>query len=64
MRINSLTISNLFSFDDATIFLGKHNVITGPNDVCKSNLIRILKRLITDGGYGFSVSYIEDFEKI
>lgn len=63
MLINSIKISNLFSFDDTTIFLGKYNVITGPNGVGKSNLIRILKRLIHDHGYGFSVSYIEDLEK-
>ena len=63
MLIKSIEIFNLYSFEHATLFLGKHNVITGLNGAGKSNIIRILKRLVHDKGYGFSVSYIEDHEK-
>lgn len=63
MIVNNLQVSNLFSYVNSTVFLGRYNVITGHNGVGKSNLIRILKRLIYNHGDGFSVSYIEDYEK-
>jgi hypothetical protein len=49
MIINDLEISNLFSYEKTKVSFSKYNVITGVNAVGKSNLIRLLKIIITSG---------------
>ena len=42
MRIDTITVENLLSFDKSTFNFKKYNVIVGPNDSGKTNLLRIL----------------------
>ena len=42
MRIDAVTVENLLSFDKSTFNFKKYNVIVGPNDSGKTNLLRIL----------------------
>ena len=63
MIISDITISNLFSYQESNISFGRYNVITGINGAGKSNLIRILKRIIASPSYGFSTSYLENHQK-
>ena len=46
MHIESITIKNLLSFKDAKFNFKKYNVIVGPNNAGKTNLVRILQAVI------------------
>ena len=46
MQIESITIKNLLSFKDAKFNFKKYNVIVGPNNAGKTNLVRILQALV------------------
>ena len=48
MNLKSITIENLLSFESSTFDFEKYNVIVGPNNSGKTNLLRILKMLMTD----------------
>lgn len=48
MRIKSIRIKNLLSFKDAKFNFKEYNVIVGPNNAGKTNLVRIL-RALADG---------------
>lgn len=42
MKLNRITIHNLYSYIDETVELGEYNVVVGPNGSGKTNLARIL----------------------
>lgn len=44
--IESVTIKNLLSFEDAKFNFKKYNVIVGPNNAGKTNLVRILRAMV------------------
>lgn len=46
MHIESITIQNLLSFKDAKFSFKKYNVIVGPNNAGKTNLVRILQAVV------------------
>ena len=45
--ITSVTVENLLSFKNSTFNFKKYNVIVGPNNSGKTNLVRILQKLVT-----------------
>ena len=47
MKIASITIENLLSFDTSTFNFKKYNVIVGPNGSGKTNLLRIIKIIVS-----------------
>lgn len=63
MRIESVTIKNLLSFEDAKFNFKKYNVIVGPNNAGKTNLVRILQALVhsnlTDFGLIQEMKHVE-----
>ena len=48
MKIESITIENLLSFNKSKFNFVDYNVIVGPNNSGKTNLLRILKMLTMD----------------
>lgn len=54
MRIESITIKNLLSFKYAEFNFKKYNVIVGPNNAGKTNLVRILQALADSNLTNFS----------
>ena len=56
MRIESITIKNLLSFKDAKFNFKKYNVIVGPNNAGKTNLVRILRALVFGDLVNFNLS--------
>lgn len=54
MRIESITIKNLLSFKDAKFNFKRYNVIVGPNNAGKTNLVRILQALVFSNMSGYS----------
>ena len=55
MRIESITIKNLLSFKDSRFNFSQYNVIVGPNNAGKTNLVRILKALVDSKLMNFSL---------
>ena len=55
MQIESITIKNLLSFKDAKFNFKKYNVIVGPNNAGKTNLVRILQALVNGNLADFSM---------
>lgn len=55
MRLESITIKNLLSFKDSRFNFSQYNVIVGPNNVGKTNLVRILKALVDSKLMDFSL---------
>ena len=48
MKIESITIENLLSFNKSEFSFVDYNVIVGPNNSGKTNLLRILKMLTSN----------------
>lgn len=53
MHIKKIRIKNLLSFKDATFNFDKYNVIVGTNNSGKTNLIRILEKIIGNKDLSF-----------
>ena len=54
MQIDSITIKNLLSFKDVKFNFKKYNVIVGPNNAGKTNLVRLLEALVNSNLSDFS----------
>ena len=48
MKLKSITIENLRSFENSEFNFEEYNVIVGPNNSGKTNLLRILKMLVSN----------------
>ena len=51
MHINQIKIKNIYSFDEADFRFDQYNVIIGPNNSGKTNLVRILKRIAENSDF-------------
>lgn len=54
MNLQKIHILNLFSYDDTEINLQNYNVVVGPNNSGKTNLVRVLKLLQTSNQFTYT----------
>ena len=56
MKLKSITIENLRSFENSEFNFEEYNVIVGPNNSGKTNLLRILKTLASSEFLNLSIT--------
>ena len=63
MKLKSTTIGNPRSFENSEFNFEEYNVIVGPNNSGKTNLLRILKTLVSSEFLNLSITQETKFDQ-
>ena len=63
MKLKGITIENLRSFENSEFNFEEYNVIVGPNNFGKTNLLRILKTLVSSDFLNLGITQETKFDQ-